>query len=163
MVAWIDEWCFYQSLGAAITQFSPPLSYLLYVYPSATHSLFLCVLCVGGHWVNAILFQFHAIFKQVNYVEPYKDWGQAEGQLPQLHRLLVVPLFCVFFSLLFTFLDSLSALPSFTFLSCSVVIFPAAPVVGGEFGDKRIGSGGVLGKPKARRRSTGLLRRAVII
>lgn len=34
---------------------------------------------------------------------------------------------------------------------------------GGEFGDKSAGSWGVLGKPKARRRSTGLLRRAVII
>ena len=34
---------------------------------------------------------------------------------------------------------------------------------GGEFGDKSVGSWGVLGKPKARRRSTGLLRRAVII
>lgn len=33
----------------------------------------------------------------------------------------------------------------------------------GEFGDKSSGSWGVLGQPKARRRSTGLLRRDVII
>lgn len=135
-LGWLND--VFISLWALPSLSSHPLSvtFFMSIHLSVTHSLFLfifwCVLCVGGHWVNVN--QFHAIFKQVNYVEPYKDWGQAEGQLPR-STLCCSILFCVFFSkhlpwsLLFSFLYSLGVLPSFTFLFCSVVIFPAAPVV----------------------------------
>lgn len=68
------------------------------------------------------------------------------------------------FSLLL-FLYSLGVTPSFLFLSSLTLSsnLSSGSSGGGELGDKSVGSWGVLGKPKARRRSTGLLRRAVII
>ena len=89
----------------------------------------------------------------------------AERQLPR-SALCSSILFCVFFSehspssLFSSSLYSLGVTPLLLLLSGNL---SSGSSGGGEFGDKSVGSWGVLGKPKARRRSTGLLRRAVII
>lgn len=115
-----------------------PLSPTLYL-------LLLCVLCVGGLWVNIVCSNFKLCFNKLNILQNLQSrrrWREeeereevvalAKGQLPGsslrcscfASSLPSTILHC--FSLLFSvFSWSKSLLP---FLSSSVVIFPAAPV-----------------------------------
>lgn len=167
----------YQNVGVAILPFSStlcPLSFCLLICPSFPLSLSLSFdFGVSSVLGATSLFQFHPIV-EVNYVEPDKDGGRPEevaalGQLPRSTLCCSIP-FCFLSSdhspsslLSSPLLYSLAVTPSVPFLSSSAVIFPAAPVVEESEEIKARGSWGDLGKPTARRRSTGLLERAVII
>lgn len=138
--------------------------------------LFLCLLCVGGLWVNIVCSNFKPFFNKLNILsltkteDRAKKWWHQQRVNISWSSASTVVLSCFVSSSPSTVLHLFSLLlfSVFSWWKFLLPLFISSNLFSrcsgeGEFGNKSSGSWGVLGKPKARRRSTGLLRRDVII